>query len=98
MKLICRLIAEGGKSKTLSVTASPSSRCSFSLSGVIDDQEVWACANLLMKRHGPEAWFAASRRADELLEQGEMAGYRTFLRILDRIKQLEAMEPPAMLH
>lgn len=65
---------------------------------MIDDREVWACANLLMKQHGPEAWFVAAQRADELLEQGEIAGHRTFLRILDRIKKLEAMEPPAVSH
>lgn len=65
---------------------------------MIDEKEVWACAKLLMKQHGPDAWFVASQRTDELLAQGEMAGHRTFLRILDRIKQLETMQPPAVPH
>ena len=60
---------------------------------MIDDREIWACANLLVRQHGENAWFVAARRADELLAQGEMEGHRTFRRILARIKELEAMKP-----
>lgn len=65
---------------------------------VIDEREIWACANLLLKQHGDHAWFAASRRADELLAAGEMEGHRTFVRILGRIKQLEALAPADVVH
>ena len=52
---------------------------------MIDDREIWACANLLIKQHGVDAWWVASQRADELLAAGKMAGHQTFVRILDRI-------------
>jgi hypothetical protein len=65
---------------------------------MIDDREIWACANLLLRQYGEKAWFVASQRADELLAQGEMEGHRTFLRILARIKELETMIPGGRLH
>jgi hypothetical protein len=60
---------------------------------MIEDREIWASANLLLKQHGADAWFVASQRADELFAAGEMEGHRTFVRILNRIRQLEALEP-----
>jgi hypothetical protein len=65
---------------------------------MIDDREIWACANLLVQQHRENAWFVAARRADELLAQGEMEGHRTFRRILARIKELEAVTPDGPLH
>ena len=65
---------------------------------MINDQEIWACANQLLKQHGHDAWFVASQRADELLEKGDMAGSRTFQRILNRIRQLELLEPTGVRH
>ena len=65
---------------------------------MIDEREIWACANLLLQQHGDNAWFVASRRADELLAQGEMEGHRTFVRILDRIRALEAVDHGRQLH
>lgn len=41
---------------------------------VIEDREIWACANMLPKQHGEHAWFVASQRADALLAKGDMAG------------------------
>lgn len=57
------------------------------------ERHIWACANTLLQQHGDDAWFHASQRADELLLAGEMEGHRTYLRILDRIKKLEALKP-----
>jgi hypothetical protein len=34
---------------------------------MIDDREIWECANLLVQQHGENAWFVAARRADEPL-------------------------------
>jgi hypothetical protein len=65
---------------------------------MIEDREIWACANLLIRRHGDNAWSVASRRADELLAQGEMDGHRAFVRILNRIRALEAMNAADMVH
>ncbi|MCP3730365.1 hypothetical protein M9978_07975 [Sphingomonas sp. MG17] len=65
---------------------------------MIEDREVWACANMLIKQHGGDAWLVVSQRADELLEQGEIEGHRTFLRILRRIEDLERTGPVGSLH
>ena len=70
----------------------------LALPAMIDDREIWACANLLLQQHGDNAWFVVSRRADELLAQGEVEGHRTFWRILARIKELEASNPGGQLH
>jgi hypothetical protein len=65
---------------------------------MIEDREIWACANQFIMQHGSDAWFAAANRADELLAAGEMEGHRTFMRILDRIKHLETMSIPGLTH
>lgn len=62
------------------------------------DRELWACANTLLQQHGAGAWFAASTRADELLAAGELEGHRTFIQILDRIIQLQALAPAGAVH
>jgi hypothetical protein len=41
---------------------------------MIEDREIWACAQQLLRQHGPDAWFIASQRADALLAQGEIEG------------------------
>ncbi|HSX57365.1 MAG TPA: hypothetical protein VLG14_18835 [Sphingomonas sp.] len=65
---------------------------------MVDEREIWACAHQLMRQHGADAWFHAAQRADALLAQGEMDGHRTFLRILDCIRQLERQPPDGMVH
>ena len=65
---------------------------------MIEDREIWACADLFLKRHGETAWLVVTQRADELLAQGELEGHRTFLRILRRIRELEAIRPDGGVH
>lgn len=65
---------------------------------MIEDREIWACAHQLLRQHGQRAWFVASQRADALLAQGEMEGHLTFLRILDRIRELEQATPAGSVH
>jgi hypothetical protein len=65
---------------------------------VIDDREVWACANMLLKQHGDHAWTVAIQRAEELLVEGQMEGHQTFVRIACRIKELGAMTPKGEVH
>lgn len=52
------------------------------------EQELWAAANMLMNRHGEDAWFHAAQRADELGAQGDLRGQSTYVAILRRIEQL----------
>ena len=65
---------------------------------MIDDREIWACANVLLKQHGDRAWFVAAQRADELLARGEMQGHSVYLRIVDRFRQLESEVPAGSVH
>lgn len=65
---------------------------------MIEDHEIWACANLLMKQHGEDAWFIASQLADALAADGDMIGSRTFQRIVNRIRALEQIMPTGSLH
>lgn len=56
---------------------------------MIEDWEIWACANLLLRQYGADAASFAARRAESLHELGEVEGSRTFRLIADRIAQLE---------
>ena len=48
----------------------------------ISDQEIWACANEVIRRYGDGASVHATQRADELLAKSDIAGQRTWLGIL----------------
>lgn len=65
---------------------------------MIDEQEIWACANMLIRQHGTDAWFWAAQRADALLAEGKVEGHATFLRILRRIEDLERTAPTGLVH
>ena len=53
------------------------------------DRHIWACASTLMQKHGNDAWFYASKRADELLAAGDVDGHAMFKAILPQISYLE---------
>ena len=63
---------------------------------MIEDKEIWACAHHLIRQYGDVAAFHAAQRADELLAKSDLEGQRTWLRILRRINELEAMWPPSV--
>ena len=50
-----------------------------------DDVDACRWAMLLIERHGDDAAVVAARRADELLEQGDLAGSWTWHQILAAI-------------
>jgi len=56
--------------------------------GKISEWELWACAQHYIRNHGADAPILAAMRADELLDQGDMAGARAFQQIVIRIEQL----------
>jgi hypothetical protein len=59
----------------------------------IDDGDILACADRLMRRHGARAWLHASVRAGEHLVARDIAGHGIWLRILRRIEELEQSIP-----
>jgi hypothetical protein len=60
---------------------------------MISDRDVWAAAPLIVKRYGDDAMLEASERADQLLDEGDMAGAETWHRILNAIERLQATKP-----
>jgi triphosphoribosyl-dephospho-CoA synthetase len=58
-----------------------------------DDLDIWRAAQLLVKRHGPEAAIQAAMRADELLAEGDIDGQRIWLRIVKAIEELQRPKP-----
>jgi hypothetical protein len=60
---------------------------------MISDRDVWAAALLMVKRYGDDAMLEAASRADELLENDDMAGCEVWHRILNAIERLQAKGP-----
>ena len=48
---------------------------------------------LIIKRYGDDAMLEAAERADQLLDEGDLAGAATWHRILDAIERLQAKAP-----
>jgi hypothetical protein len=44
---------------------------------MISDVDIWRAALLMAKRYGDDAMIEATARADQLMEEGDMAGCTT---------------------
>ncbi len=55
--------------------------------------DIWRSANVLVKRYGEDAVLEAAKRADELLEAGDMDGYTAWKRIVAAIEDLQRSQP-----
>ncbi len=60
---------------------------------MIPDLDIYRAANLLVKRHGPDAPIEAAMRADAMLEAGDLDGYAVWKRILRAVEELQRVEP-----
>ena len=47
----------------------------------------------MVKRYGDDAMLEASQRADQMLEEGDMAAAEVWHRILNAIERLQATKP-----
>jgi hypothetical protein len=59
----------------------------------MSDRDDWQAALLMVKRYGDDAMLEASQRADQLLDEDDMAGAETWDRILNAIERLQARAP-----
>ncbi len=57
------------------------------------DLDIYRSANLLVKRHGPDAPIEAAMRADAMLEKGDLDGCAVWKRILRAVEELQGTEP-----
>ena len=64
----------------------------------LSDWELWACAKQQIDQHAEAAPEMAAIRADELLASGDLAGHRTWLLILSRIRELQGPRPDETRH
>jgi hypothetical protein len=55
----------------------------------MNELDIWRSANVLLKRYGGEAIFIATKRADTLLDQGDVQGCSAWVRIAKAITDLE---------
>lgn len=65
----------------------------FKPATVLSEWELWACANEAIKQHAFDAPIFAAMRADELFEQGDEDGARTWRQIVKRINELLSPAP-----
>ena len=63
-----------------------------------DEIDIYHAAAVLMREHGEDAVIESAMRADALLDQGNMEGRATWLRVIAAIKELEAKEPEGVVH
>ncbi len=60
---------------------------------MIPDLDIYRAANLLVKRHGEDAANEVTRRADAMLEAGDLDGLAVWKRILRAVEELQGTEP-----
>jgi hypothetical protein len=59
---------------------------------VISERDIWASANVLVKRYGADARAEAVKRADDLRAEGDAQGQQVWLRIAGAIEELQRQE------
>jgi hypothetical protein len=64
---------------------------------LIPELDVWHTANLLIRQHGPDAEPLAAKRADLMLERGDLEGQALWKRIRRTVAELQA-PPTGPLH
>ena len=58
----------------------------------ITEHELWAVAHYYVSKFGEGGWLNALFRAEELSQRGDTKGCETYLKILNRIERLLAIE------
>ncbi len=57
--------------------------------------DIYRSANLLVKQHGEDAPIHAAKRADAMLEAGDLDGYGVWKRIVRAVEELGRAGPAA---
>jgi hypothetical protein len=57
---------------------------------MISDPDIWRAANLLIQRHGADAEIEAAKRADQMIERGDLDGQAVWKCIRRAIIELQA--------
>ncbi len=59
---------------------------------MISDIDIYRSARVLVQTHDKDASIEVAMRADEMLENGDVAGYAVWKRILKAVEELQRME------
>ncbi len=62
---------------------------------MISDIDIYRSARVLVQTHDKDAPIETAMRADAMLDQGDLAGYAVWRRILKAVEELQRMEPAA---
>ncbi len=62
---------------------------------VIDQREIWQCANQIVKQFGDDAPLEAAMRADAMFEKGDLDGQAVWKRIMAAVQELLRTTPGA---
>ncbi len=65
---------------------------------MIADLDIYRSAQVLLKRHGPDAPIEAAMGADAMFEAGDLDGYAVWKRILRAVEELQGATPGARVH
>ena len=60
---------------------------------MVDDEDIYIAANMMIGQHGDTADIAAAQRIDELVERGDLDGAAVWRRILRAVNELNGAEP-----
>ena len=59
----------------------------------MEDIDIWRAAHQFIKTHGADAALMAAQRADALLAEGTVEGFRVWERIVAAINELQREKP-----
>ena len=59
----------------------------------MEEIDIWRSAEILRKQFGADAAVMAAMRADQLLDEGALTGYREMLRVVKAINELDRARP-----
>lgn len=58
----------------------------------VSDLDIWRSANLIIQQHGDQAALYAAKRADDMLDKGDLDGKRVWLQILEKVRELQKVD------
>ena len=60
---------------------------------MVSEFDIWRSANLLVQQYGDQADLEAAQRADAMLDRGDKDGKRVWLDTLEKVKELQRVDP-----
>jgi hypothetical protein len=64
---------------------------------MISDRDIWAAALLIVKRYGDDAMLEAAERADQMLDEGDVAGAETWAPDPERMIRCDRSTQPVSI-